>query len=45
LSDSEPFKSYKLDHTDLKRLRDGHVGGQVRSKSFLFHKDNLILCY
>lgn len=29
LSDTEPFKSYKLDHTDLKRLRDGHVGGQV----------------
>ena len=30
LSEKEPFKSYSMDHTDLKRLQDGHVGGQVR---------------
>jgi hypothetical protein len=30
LSDTEPFKSYPMDHTDLKRLKTGYVGGQVR---------------
>jgi hypothetical protein len=30
LSEKEPFKGYPLDHTDLKRLKAGHVGGQVR---------------
>ncbi len=29
LSESEPFQSYSMDHTDLKRLKAGHVGGQV----------------
>lgn len=32
LSEKEPFKSYSMDHTDLKRLQDGHVGGQVRER-------------
>jgi hypothetical protein len=31
LSESEPWASYDLDHTDLPRLRAGKVGGQVRS--------------
>ena len=30
LSDKPPFQGYSMDHTDLKRLKDGHVGGQVR---------------
>ena len=29
LSDKPPFQGYSMDHTDLKRLKDGHVGGQV----------------
>ena len=33
LSEKEPFKSYSMDHTDLKRLQDGHVGGQVRERA------------
>lgn len=31
LSESEPFQSYSMDHTDLKRLKAGHVGGQFWS--------------
>ena len=29
LSASEPWASYPHDHTDLPRLREGRVGGQV----------------
>ena len=29
LSSIEPWASYSRDHTDLPRLRDGRVGGQV----------------
>ena len=29
LSEKPPFKGNSMDHTDLKRLKDGHVGGQV----------------
>ena len=35
LSETEPFKSYDMDHTDLRRLKDGHVGGQVRQAAFV----------
>ena len=30
LSTIEPWASYSLDHTDLPRLREGRVGGQVK---------------
>lgn len=30
LSTIEPWASYSLDHTDLPRLKEGRVGGQVQ---------------
>ena len=30
LSTIEPWASYYADHTDLPRLREGRVGGQVK---------------
>ena len=35
LSENPKFLNYDMDHTDLPRLRKGHVGGQVLSNSFL----------
>ena len=41
LSEKPPFQGYSMDHTDLKRLKAGHVGGQVRQleafNQFLFY--------
>ena len=34
LSENPKFLNYDMDHTDLPRLRKGHVGGQVLSNSF-----------
>ena len=31
LSSIEPWASYSRDHTDLPRLREGRVGGQVHA--------------
>lgn len=38
LSQTEPWKSLNTSQTDIQRLKDGHVGGQVRSSNILFKK-------
>ena len=35
LSENPKFMNYDMDHTDLPRLRKGHVGGQVLSLKWI----------